>query len=119
MQPSLDQVKPKREISAKEAERNKAIISLKNYLRPGTTVYTVLRSVSASGMSRTLDIYVVINSEIVRITWRVAEALDARYDQKRQALRVSGCGMDMGWHCIYNLSHLILGNGYALKHQWL
>jgi hypothetical protein len=119
MQPSLEVVKQKCEISAKEAERNKAIISLKNYLRPGTTVYTVLRSVSASGMSRTLDLYVVINSEIVRITWRVAEALDARYDQKRQALRVSGCGMDMGWHCIYNLSHLILGNGYALKHQWL
>lgn len=114
-----NETKPERRISAKEAERQEAIAKLRQWLKPETTVYTVLRSVSASGMSRTLDLYVVVEGDILRITWSVAKALDATYDRKKEALKVMGYGMDMGWDTVYHLSYAVLGDGYALKHRWL
>jgi hypothetical protein len=53
-------------------EHEQAIIDLRRYLRPGTTVYTVLRHVSASGMSRTLDLYVITKPFTV---WQEAAAV--------------------------------------------
>ncbi|RRJ96394.1 hypothetical protein Ga0100231_021170 [Opitutaceae bacterium TAV4] len=103
----------------KAHERENAIASLKETLRPGMTIYTVLRSVSASGMSRTLDLYYVKEDKIIRITWSAAKALEWPYSRAREALRVSGGGMDMGWHTVYSLSQVVLGDGYALNHQWL
>lgn len=100
-------------------ERDEAIASLKQRLKTGTVVYTVLRSVSDSGMSRTLDLYVVAKHEIVRITWSVAQVLESTYDRRKEALRVHGCGMDMGHHVVCNLSRVILGDESALQHRWL
>lgn len=88
-------------------------------MKRGTIVYTVLRSVSDSGMSRTLDLYVVIHHEIVRITWSVAQALEWTYDRRKEALRVRGCGMDMGHHVVCSLSRVILDDESALQHRWL
>jgi hypothetical protein len=34
-------------------------------------------------------------------------------------IRVSGCGMDMGYHLVHSLSYALYGDGYALKHEWL
>ncbi|HWA08325.1 MAG TPA: hypothetical protein VG838_02545 [Opitutaceae bacterium] len=110
---------PATKLQAGDNERNEAIASLKEWLKPGTVVYTVLRSVSTSGMSRTLDLYVVLHHEIVRITWSVAKALEWTYDRRKEALRINGCGMDMGYHTVHCLSRVILGDGYALKHRWL
>ena len=55
---------------------------------------------------------------------------------KTGGLRVSGCGMDMGFHVVYNLGYALWPDGtpephgtrngapdsdggYALKHRWL
>lgn len=105
--------------ACKNAERDKAITSLKEWLKLGTTVYTIVRSVSHSGMSRTLDLYVVLHQDIVRITWSAAKALEWTYDRRKEALRVNGCGMDMGYHTVHCLSRVIFGDGYALNHRWL
>jgi len=106
-------------LTAKEIERQKAIAALKENLNTGTTIYTVLRSVNPSGMSRTMDLYVVANGEILRLTWSIAKVLDWTYDRRKEALRVEGCGMDMGCHTVYTLSEVIFGDGYALKQRWL
>jgi hypothetical protein len=55
-------------MSAKSNEREEEIALLRKQLRAGMTIYTCLRSVSSSGMSRTLDLYYVENGEIFRIT---------------------------------------------------
>jgi hypothetical protein len=34
-------------------------------------------------------------------------------------IKVGGCGMDMGFHVIYNISKTLFNDGYAIKHQWL
>ena len=40
---------------AQMAERDEAIANLREILKPGDTVYTILRHVSKSGMSRVID----------------------------------------------------------------
>lgn len=101
------------------AEREEAIAYLKARLHPGLILYTCLRSVSSTGMSRTLDLYYVSGEEILRITWSAALALELTYDQRTETLRVQGCGVDVGFDVTYRLSNLLHGDGYALKHRWL
>ncbi len=90
-----------------QSERDAAIAELRETLTPGTTVYTVLRHVSRSGMSRDIDVYVMQDNEPRRITWSVSQASGMRYDRKAEALKVGGCGMDMGFHVVYNLSRAL------------
>lgn len=82
-------------------------------LRPGSTVYTVLRSVSRSGMSRDIDLYVIENGEPHRITFHAARACGFTYSRKTEALRVGGCGMDMGFHVVSTLSHVLYPDGFG------
>jgi hypothetical protein len=106
-------------MSAKSNERDDEVALLRKQLRAGMTIYTCLRSVSSSGMSRTLDLYYVENGEIFRITWSAAKVLEWTYDRRKEALRVHGCGMDMGFHTVHTLSYHLFGNSRALQHRWL
>jgi hypothetical protein len=117
-------------------EQIEAIKELRELLKPGETVYTILRHVSASGMSRVIDLFIMRGNEPRRITWSVAQALGYAYDQKREGLGVSGCGMDMGFHVVYSLARVIFNDrviyqkkatgqvgsndaGYLLNQRWM
>ena len=97
------------------------------YLKEGDRVYTVVRHVSASGMSRDLSLYIARDGEIMNITYYAAHALGWRLVERNgyRALRVSGCGMDMGFHTVYTLSRVLFRDavegdaGYSLKQEWL
>jgi hypothetical protein len=100
---------------------------LTHYLKEGDTVYTVLRSVSSSGMSRTLSLKVAKDGKILDFTYYASILLDWPIVEVNgsRALRVGGCGMDMGFHTVYTLSSILFreeGNtkdaGYALNHAW-
>ena len=113
-------------MNAKQVRQEEAKTELRKMLKKGDTVWTVLRHVSSSGMSRRIDLYVMRDNEPLRITWRTADALGYRYDRKHEALVVSGCGMDMGFHVVNSLSTaLFCPNGYthegayALNHRWM
>jgi hypothetical protein len=88
------------------------------------TAYTVLRHVSSSGMSRDISVKTVIDGEIRDITYTVAEALGEKIKDKngQRVIRVSGCGMDMGFHLVYSLSSALYGHeergGYKLSQEW-
>jgi len=90
-------------------------------LKPGDTVYTVLRHVSASGMQRAIDLYIIRDNMPLRLTWLVAVVLDMTYSRKREGLVVNGCGMDMGWHVVYELSYALFGTARdgQLRHEWI
>jgi hypothetical protein len=113
----------------KRAERDKAKESLaSNYLKPGDKVYTVIRSVSASGMSRTMSLYAVIDGQLFNITYNAAKALDYPLVDVNgsRVMRVGGCGMDMGFHAVYSLSSYLFRDlnlegdpGYLLKQEWI
>jgi hypothetical protein len=100
---------------------------LAHYVSEGSTVYTVLRSVSSSGMSRTLSLKVAKDGKILDLTYYAGTVLDWPIVEVNgsRALRVGGCGMDMGFHTVYTLSRALFreeGNtkdaGYALNHAW-
>lgn len=56
-------------------DKQDAVLELRKLLKPGTTVYTVLRHVSASGMSRRIDLYIMRKGEPRYITY-FATAVD-------------------------------------------
>lgn len=95
-----------------QSERAEACAELRETLKPGTTVYTVLRHVSRSGMSRDIDVYVIEDGEPRRITWTVAKAADLTYSRKAEAIKIGGCGMDMGFAIVYNLSRALYGQDH-------
>lgn len=110
---------PKRTKPALTSEQAKALEFLRQFLRKGTKIYTLLRHVSAAGTRRHIDLYVVKQNEPIRITWSAAVMLDWAYSKRWEALQVDGCGMDMGYHAVHTLSALILKDERALAHRWL
>lgn len=106
-------------------------------LKPGDTVYTVLRHVSKSGMQRRIDCYAIGKDRRLQYLSGYMEALGlGKRGKKDQGLVVNGCGMDMGFHLVYGLGTTLWPNGtkkphgtrngepdsasgYALKHEWI
>ena len=121
---------------ATKAERQESIDTLETLLKPGTIVYTSLRHVSASGMTRWIDVYVADGGTVRNITGHVCDAADMNYCTRRHSLKIGGGGMDMGFQVVYLLGLSLWpagtpephgtrngepdsNGGYALKHQWL
>lgn len=102
-----------RQPSKARAEIEGARDRLRELCPPGTTVYTVLRHVSASGMSRDIAVYVMDDGEPRWITWTVAQACGMRWNDAAEAIRIGGAGMDMGFALVYDLSHTLYPNGFA------
>ena len=116
-------------------------------IKPGDTVYTKLVHVSRSGMYRVIDLYIIKDNEPYRISWSASKLLEG-YDERHEGCKAGGCGMDMGFALVHNLSYalhrdyecigdgcpsndhvndwksprgkdVMHSNGYALKHRWL
>lgn len=125
-------------------DKAKALENLTRWMPPGTTVYTILRHVSKSGMSRDISLLVVLpdggagaDRVFIHPNWAAACVLGSRLVSAHgnDALRIGGCGMDMGFHLVNNLSYALHGfdpkgipegtpspfdrPGYTLRHEWL
>ena len=119
-------------MTKREQDRQEAIEHLRELIKPGDTVYTVLRHVSRSGMTRGIDVYYLscqhasksqgvdapdkVVAEPEWITGYVGKAIDSpqprAYWEKSMGLKVGGCGMDMGFHVVNSLSYALYGKGY-------
>ncbi len=123
-----------------------ACAELRNLFPPGSTVHTILRHVSRSGMSRAIS---VVGAGSNDVTWLVARAMGEKIDPNHGGIKVGGCGMDMGFALVYSLSrtlypgdsfqccgegcpsndhsngdrdyspHVHSDGGYALRQRWL
>jgi hypothetical protein len=103
-------------------EVNEALEYLHKYLKPSDKVYTILRQVSRSGMSRHISVLrgtrtgdIAEAHEPHDITYLVARVLGERRDDKDGGLVVSGCGMDMGFEIVYRLGYALFPNGFEVK----
>lgn len=96
-----------------DEERAEALKTLREWLQPGDTVRTILRHVSRSGMQRAISLVATVDNEPFDITWLAARAMRDRIDQNHGGIVVGGCGMDMGFHLVYNLSRTLFPDGYA------
>jgi len=102
-------------------DREEAIAQLRKLVKPGARIYSVIRSVSKSGMSRNIDFYVVMRdgkghrgdasgTYLQYLTGYMAHALEyslASQDGSKRGMHVRGCGMDMAFHCVDYLDHVL------------
>jgi hypothetical protein len=108
-----------------EVEEQKEL--LKSWFPKGSTVYTVLRHVSASGMQREIGVVAILpqdpgnpgsGADLCHPNYAVSTVLGwAR--SKGDGVKVCGCGMDMGFHLVHELAGVLYGNGYDLKQRWI
>lgn len=106
---------------AQKQEQAEAIARLREWIKPGDTVYTILRHVSRSGMQRTIDCIGLDREHaepggaprIWAYGWNVAKALGWTFDREREGVKVSGCGMDMGFHMVYAMSATMFPDGFG------
>lgn len=96
-----------------EQERDEARARLRELLPPGSTVYTVLRHVSRSGMNRNIDCYAMQDNAPRWISSLVSKATGISFNAKKESLTVGGCGMDMGFAVVYELAYALYPKGFA------
>lgn len=103
----------------RDEARNVLLGFLEGKDRP--TVWTEVRHVSKSGMSRDLSAFIVSNGEIVNVTYYVAKALGYAVKDRdgRRVVTVKGAGMDMGFALVYELSSVLFNDGYRIRQEWL
>jgi len=103
-------------------------------------IYTVLRSVSRSGMSRKIDVYYFKGDSKIYLNYHIATLTSFTLDRQSGAVKVGGCGMDMGFNLVYNFSYALFSGediakfkikgrngdefetkdaGYILNQEWL
>jgi len=115
-----------------ENDKAEARATLLTLLPKGTTVYTCLRKLAPSGMSRRMTLHVIDGQEkphLRDITVLVARTLGYKVNGAHE-VTVGGAGMDMGGHLVNNLSYALYGmndfeaigfekSGYSFLHKWV
>lgn len=102
-----------------ETERKEEIAHLRKMLKPGSKVYCTVTHVSRSGMSRSIQLFVVRKGEICQITYSASRILGYPIDGTNGGIKIGGCGMDMGFALVYSLSSAMFPKGFKLpKGMW-
>lgn len=104
-------------MNKKQIEKQESIEALKSYLKKGMALHAIIRQVSNSGMSRNISFKVIDKKELIDLSWHISKALEYPFNDKHHAIKISGCGMDMAFHVVHNLSHVLFNNGYKLKSE--
>jgi hypothetical protein len=78
----------------------------------GETVYGIVRHVSASGMSRVIDFYVMRDNKPCRISHIIRDLCHLRFHKHYDGLVVHGCGMDMVFDTVYSLGRALYPRGF-------
>jgi hypothetical protein len=97
----------------KEAKqlKERELAALRAKIQPGDEIDCILRSVSASGMTRHISLY----HKGINITFEAACILEENpYNEWRghRAIKVGGCGMDMGFETVYRLGRRLFPDGF-------
>jgi hypothetical protein len=82
-------------------------------------IYGICTSVSASGMSRKLHLFVVVDGEIRNIDFYVAKICGYSRDKSSGAILRKGCGMDFLFDTVYAVSKAVFDDGYKIDWKWL
>lgn len=100
-------------MTKKETEKLESIERLREIIRPGDTIHTILRHRSASGMSRSISLIKIHeDGGTSHLDYHASRALGYTIDQKNGGIKVGGAGMDMGYHLVYNLGRTLFPTTY-------
>ncbi len=103
--------------------------NLREWVQPGDTIYTVIRSVSRSGMSRRLDVLkfdkdgrkLYLTSNMAKLGIAGMRMSTADWSQSKGA-SIPGCGMDMGFHAVDSLCYKLFGKSMSdcnIRQEWI
>jgi len=100
----------------KAAYRQQSVMSLQRLIERASavinsedsapTVFSVVRSVAKSGMTRHIDFFLIVDGDLRCITGDISAVLGIRI-AKTGGLFVQGCGMDMAYHVIDSVQRSI------------
>lgn len=97
----------------KRQVRDEALTKLREMLPPGSTVRTVMRHVSSSGMTRDISPVVVEDGRPVDISYLVVRLDNGwKFSPNNGGIRMGGAGMDMGFALVYALSRYLYPDGF-------
>lgn len=94
-------------------DKARATEQLRAWLKPGSTVFIVLRHVSRSGMSRSISVFASVDGQPHDITYQASRVIGESVDRRHGGIRMRGCGMDMGFALVYSLSHVLYPDGHG------
>ena len=111
----------------KVLQHKQAKNALLSSIKPGATVYTILRKVSSSGNMRVISLHIIENGEINCIDYDVSTVTGYKIHPKEQGLIVRGSGMDMGYDVVHTLGRALWPDGsepdndggYAFNQRWI
>ena len=114
----------KKQITERDEARENLRVMFEKY--KVDTIYTVMRHCSSSCMYRVIDLFIIGDNRPLRISWTAAVAMSDKYDRKHEGIGIGGCGMDMGFALVNNLSISLYcpteythEGAYKLNHNWL
>ena len=96
-----------------QVERSRAYLLDSLEIKPGETLYTKVEHVSRSGMSRNISVYVMRDNSPVNISTSAATLIEEPL-AKDGGVKMSGCGMDMGFALVYALSYALFPAGFKV-----
>ena len=99
-----------------QQEVAEALAKLRELLKPGDTVSTILRHKSRSGMSRSISL-VLMDGGPQELDYWVSRVLGNSIDQRHGGIRIGGCGMDMGFALVYDLSRRLFPDGFGVRSE--
>ncbi len=90
-------------------------------LKAGDKVFTILRHCSRSGMFRVVDAVVFRKGQPINIRGFMNDAQWGKltgwykYDLNREGFKMGGCGMDMGFKLVYDISTVLFPHGFTVS----
>ena len=105
--------------TGKAAHRADRIAYLRGLFPPGSKVFCTVTRVASSGMSRNIRAFAMIpgtdthGPEPRDVSDAVATVIDAR--SGNGGVTMGGCGMDMGFALVYELSHALYPDGFGIE----
>lgn len=96
-----------------QTEREEATAFLRERIKPGETLYTIVRHVARSGMSRKISALQLEGAQHWDWSLKIGKAIGMPVDRDLGAVKVGGCGMDMGFHLVYELSRCLFPDGFG------
>lgn len=109
---------PACEYEAIEAsEARVAYNDIDNKIAKSRRVYCIVRHVSSSGMSRVISLHTIQDGDIRHLSYNAATVLGRSYNDKHGGVKIDGCGMDMCYALVSDLSYAMFGNAYLLRSE--
>ncbi len=94
-----------------ETDKQAALERLRKALKPGDKVYVTVLHVSRSGMLRSIKATIIQDGRPWDISYLVAHIFGESL-HKTGGVKMGGCGMDMGFALVYNLSSALFPDGF-------